>query len=151
MSPRSALSPSLLASDLTETELRAGAHALHRRRFIMKTNRRAAREQRPRPERIGRPDDGNAFVPDTIGQARPLPVPEAESIAEEFIDAATRAGPVAMEATDEVVPEEEGGPFLFLDDDGNVPSEPIETQIEEDAFEEEREESRGADWTARGL
>ena len=36
--------------------------------------------ERPYP----RPDDGNAFVPDTIGQLTPLPNADAESIAEEF-------------------------------------------------------------------
>lgn len=115
---------------------------------------------------MGRPDDGNAFVPDTTGQARAMPVPDAEAFAEEFIDAATRAGPVELEAEDEVLPEEVGGPFIFLDDDGSLPPESFappsdatgqdterepKTEIEEEAIESQRQEARGADWEARGV
>ncbi len=56
-----------------------------------------------------RPDAADAFVPED-GK---IPADDAESFAEEFITSATRAEPVQQDAEDEVVDEENGGPFLI--------------------------------------
>ncbi|MBX3190811.1 MAG: hypothetical protein KF819_27685 [Labilithrix sp.] len=69
---------------------------------------------RVHPKR-SRPDGGDAFVPDPQGGHGPLPSDDAESLAEEFIASATSAEPVEMEARDEVVEEELGGPFVGIE------------------------------------
>jgi hypothetical protein len=99
-----------------------------------------------------RPDDGNAFVPDTIGQLRPLPAADAEAIAEEFIGSATGAESVREDAQDEVVDDEDGGPFIVLDDEAQLPSEPAEQSPEREGHEPVQQEHalRGARWAARG-
>jgi len=99
-----------------------------------------------------RPDDGNAFLPDTIGELRPLPAADAEALAEEFIGAATGAESVTADAQDEVADDEEGGPFIVLDDDGQLPPEPEERSPEREGDEPVRHEQglRGARWAARG-
>jgi hypothetical protein len=63
-----------------------------------------------------RPDDGEAFLPDpsTSGSHIALGRTDVESFAEEFIATATTGEPVEMDAQDEVVEEEWGGPFLEL-------------------------------------
>jgi len=58
-----------------------------------------------------RPDDGNAFIPDPEGGPAHTDDDLAESLAEEFLDAAT-SGRDAEEELDAVVPEEIGGPFV---------------------------------------
>ena len=58
-----------------------------------------------------RPDDGNAFFPDPEGGPAHVEDDLAESLAEEFLDAATR-GTEAEEELDAVTPEELGGPFV---------------------------------------
>jgi hypothetical protein len=58
-----------------------------------------------------RPDDGNAFIPDPEGGPAHTDDDLAESLAEEFLDAATR-GSDAEEELDAVTPEELGGPFV---------------------------------------
>ena len=64
-----------------------------------------------------RSDDGTAFLPDPTG----LPpydvrsMADGESFGEEFVASATAGEPVEMDAQDEVVEEEWGGPFLELD------------------------------------
>ena len=63
----------------------------------------------PRPRRR---DDANAFIPDPReGPARSKD-DLAETLAEEFIVAATSAEEPGEDVRDEVVPEELGGPFL---------------------------------------
>jgi hypothetical protein len=62
-----------------------------------------------------RPDGADAFVPDPQGEHGPLPADDAESFAEEFIASATSAEPVEMEAQDEVVDDEVGGPFVGIE------------------------------------
>jgi hypothetical protein len=79
-------------------------------------------------ERSSRSDDGNAFLPDTVGQHRSLPADDAESFAEEFIASATTGEPVGEDARDEVVDDEEGGPFIVLDDNAQLPPEPDERE-----------------------
>jgi hypothetical protein len=71
--------------------------------------------------RARRLDDGDAFVPDTISEHRHITADDAESFAEEFIAAALGGEPVAQEAADEVVAEEQGGPFILLDDEARLP------------------------------
>ncbi|MBX3260838.1 MAG: hypothetical protein KIS78_31005 [Labilithrix sp.] len=107
--------------------------------------------EHPRP--TGRPDDGNAFVPDTIGQLRPIPAPDAEAFAEEFIGSATHAESVREDAEDEVVDEEEGGPFIVLDDEARLPTEPEERKPASEGHDSvQRAQSvRGARWAAKGV
>lgn len=64
-----------------------------------------------------RPDDGQAFLPDPTltNRHNALADTDVESFAEEFIASATAGEPVEMDAQDEVVEEEWGGPFLELD------------------------------------
>jgi hypothetical protein len=66
-----------------------------------------------------RPDDGEAFLPDPQGRRGTehgsLTATDGESFAEEFIASATAGEPVEMDAQDEVVEEEWGGPFLELE------------------------------------
>jgi hypothetical protein len=102
--------------------------------------------------RTGRPDDANAFVPDNNGQLKPLAASDAESFAEELINSATQANSVQEEASDEVVDEESGGPFVLLDDEGKLPSEPAERRPDSEGHDSvERELTlRGAKWAARG-
>lgn len=109
------------------------------------------RADRPGPERAGRPDDADAFFPDPTGQVRQPPIPDTESFAEEFIDSATSANMAAAEAEDEVVLEEEGGPFIVLGDDAKLPPEPGEAEDGAASVEREDEEKRGASWAARGV
>jgi len=64
-------------------------------------------------ERHGHPrhDDADAFIPDPNGGLAHTDDDLAESLAEEFLDAATR-GSDAEEELDAVTPEELGGPFV---------------------------------------
>lgn len=120
----------------------------------MKTraNRQDPGEQR-RPS--SRPDDGNAFLPDTVAEGGRLPAGDAESFAEEFIGSATQGEPVYETAHEEVSDDEEGGPFIVLDDEGRLPPEPDEPEREsseaEAAVEEREQAVRGAIWAARGV
>ncbi|MDF2697562.1 MAG: hypothetical protein K0S65_5945 [Labilithrix sp.] len=92
-------------------------------------------------------------MPDTIGQLRPIPAADAEAFAEEFIGAATGAESVSEEAEDEVVDDEEGGPFIVLDDDARLPSDTTEREPEREGHESVQQEQalRGAKWAARGV
>lgn len=118
----------------------------------MKSNARRSSVRKFRSP-SGRSDDGNAFVPDTIGQLRPIPAVDAEAFAEEFIGSATTAESVKEDAVDEVVVEEDGGPFIVLDDDARLPASTDERKAEREGAESmQREQScRGARWAARGL
>lgn len=76
-----------------------------------------------------RSDDGEAFLPDLTGKHNPLTATDGESFAEEFIATVTGGEQVEMDAQDEVVEEEWGGPFLELEaEDGaasaNIPEPP---------------------------
>ena len=64
-----------------------------------------------------RSDDGAAFLPDPTARAKHTvaSMADGESYGEEFIASATGGDPVEMDAEDEVVEEEWGGPFLELD------------------------------------
>lgn len=77
--------------------------------------------------RSHRPDDGDAFLPDPSASNRhnPLADSDAEAFAEEFIASATAGEPVEMEAQDEVLEEEWGGPFLELESEPGESGEAI--------------------------
>ncbi|MBX3219224.1 MAG: hypothetical protein KF795_01820 [Labilithrix sp.] len=92
-------------------------------------------------------------MPDTTGQLRPLADADAEALAEEFIGSATNAESVREDAEDEVVDEEEGGPFIVLDDQARLPSEPVERAPESEGHEpvQRAQSSRGARWAAKGV
>jgi len=66
-----------------------------------------------------RSDDGTTFLPDPTGSLRHdvASMADGESFGEEFVASATAGEPVEMDAQDEVVEEEWGGPFLELDAD----------------------------------
>ena len=64
------------------------------------------------PQRHQRSDDANAFIPDPEGGRAHTRDDLAESLAEDFLQAATSGEDAAEEAGDEVVPEELGGPFV---------------------------------------
>jgi hypothetical protein len=70
-----------------------------------------------------RPDNGDAFLPDPMAHGRrgPLPADDAEWFAEEFIASATTGEPIAEDARDEVADDEDGGPFLELSTEEDVP------------------------------
>jgi hypothetical protein len=102
-----------------------------------------------------RPDDGNAFLPDTVGQMKPLPSPDAEAFAEEFINSATGAESVSEDAEDEVSVDEDGGPYIVLDDKARLPTEAEEESLaSEDPeldVEDQQQGRRGARWAAKGV
>ena len=60
----------------------------------------------------GRSDDGNAFMPDPESGPARIQDDLAESLAEDFLEAATRGEEVAEDVREQIVPEELGGPFL---------------------------------------
>jgi hypothetical protein len=62
----------------------------------------------------GRSDDGRAFLPDPYdGTGAPARAadPLAETLAEEFVEAATNAEEMTEDDRDQLMPEEVGGPF----------------------------------------
>ncbi len=64
------------------------------------------------PERHGRPDSGDAFLPDPgEGPAR-VKDDLAEELAEEFLQSATSAEETLPDALEGDVPEDQGGPFV---------------------------------------
>jgi hypothetical protein len=71
-------------------------------------DRRTARPARARE----RPDDANAFLPDPDGGPARAPDDLSESLAEEFVEAATSGEDRDEEILDAAVPEEIGGPFI---------------------------------------
>ena len=67
----------------------------------------------PPPERVGRPDDANAFLRDPgDGPARSKD-DLAEELAEEFLGSATSGEEQGEEAREQPVAEEIGGPFVL--------------------------------------
>lgn len=64
-----------------------------------------------------RADDGAAFLPDPTARAKHTvaSMADGESFGEEFVATATTGEQVEMDALDELVDEELGGPFLELD------------------------------------
>jgi hypothetical protein len=79
------------------------------------------------PRGAGRPDAGEAFMPDPREEhLGVLPADDAESFAEEFIASATMGQSIVEDARDEVSDDEVGGPFLELE---------AESEAEEDEQE----------------
>lgn len=76
-----------------------------------------------------RPDDADAFIADPEGGPARTRDDLADTLAEEYLEAATSGEEAGERVRDEIVPEELGGPFLqadadeeFADDiDGNNP------------------------------
>jgi hypothetical protein len=99
---------------------------------------------------VQRVDGGDAFVPDNVGKLQPLPAPDAESDAEEFVATALTGESVVEDARDEVVDDEEGGPFIVLDDDGRLPSPPEERDPDREGHDpvSRVETYRGARWAS---
>ena len=80
-----------------------------------------------------RPDDGEAFLPDHIDRPNSLVQTDGEPFAEEFIQSALTGEPVEMDAQDEVVEEEWGGPFVELSGE-EVEGEALESVPEPPSF-----------------
>jgi hypothetical protein len=64
------------------------------------------------PHAHSRPDDANAFMPDPDGGPAHIKDDLAESLAEEYIQSATRGSEADDDTLDGLVPEEIGGPFI---------------------------------------
>jgi hypothetical protein len=71
-----------------------------------------APRRRFEPRARERTDDANAFVPDPEGGPARAPDDLAESLGEEFVEAATSGEDRDEERLDATVPEEIGGPFV---------------------------------------
>lgn len=99
-----------------------------------------------------RPDDGNAFLPDTTGTHERLRAADAESDAEEFVASALTGEDIREDTRDEVVDDEEGGPFIVLDEDAKLPSVPEERDPDREghASVEYEQLLRGGRWASRG-
>jgi hypothetical protein len=93
----------------------------------MNSNSKQAGRIRDARAAAHRPDDGDAFLPDptTTDDHNPRAYADGESFAEEFIASATGGEPVEMDAQDEVIEEEWGGPFLELEAEGGDGNEAI--------------------------
>lgn len=82
-----------------------------------------------------RPDDGEAFLPDPSKPGAHVPETDAEAFGEEFVASATIGEPQHMDALDEVIADEEGGPFLELEaereeeEEGEIPEAQSEAPI----------------------
>jgi hypothetical protein len=72
----------------------------------------AYRLDAPHARPNGRTDDANAFIPDPDGGPARFRDDLAETLAEEYLESATRGNEVYEDALDQVVPEEIGGPFV---------------------------------------
>lgn len=77
-----------------------------------------------------RPDGGEAFIPDPTDTGAPVSANDAEFFAEEYLASATTGEPLHMEALDEVVDEEEGGPFVELEGEGEEGEEREGVEVE---------------------
>ncbi|MCL2724765.1 MAG: hypothetical protein FWD69_10045 [Polyangiaceae bacterium] len=66
-----------------------------------------------------RMDGADAFLPDPESGMR-IKIDDAESVAQEFIATATTGESVEMDAQDEVVDEEQGGPFIEIESEAEL-------------------------------
>ena len=111
---------------------------------------KAKRKMDGRPTRS---DDGNAFLPDitdaSVGMT--ASAADAEFFGEEYIGAATTGESQSETARDEVVDEEEGGPFIVLGEDGSMPESQVDS-MENEGHEPmaQQDRVRGARWMSRG-
>jgi hypothetical protein len=69
-------------------------------------------EPPPPAVRRGRSDDGTAFMPDPEDGPARINDSLAETLAEEYLESATRGEDAVEDTLEEVVPEELGGPFV---------------------------------------
>jgi hypothetical protein len=126
-------------------------------------SQRGRRETRPYPPPAqGRSDDANAFLPDPDGGPAKSPEDLSESLAEEFVEAATSGEDLSDERLDATVPEEVGGPFVETSaaeelggsvDDVNPPDaepEPLPRAVAGVTTEPEADETDEADEAQRG-
>src|SRR3954462_15228108 len=89
-------------------------------RSVMPANRRRSQRQTTQPTQQkpfepharARSDDANAFLPDPEGGPARAPEELAESLAEEFVEAATSGEDRDEEVLDATFSEEMGGPFI---------------------------------------
>ena len=90
-------------------------------------------------------------MPDNVGTHEPLKAADAESFAEEFVASALRGESVRADSGDEVVDDEEGGPFILLDDDARLPSVPEEKDPDREGHDSvsRAESMRAARWASR--
>jgi hypothetical protein len=84
---------------------------MNRKKSASTTPKADAAEPRPR-QRHARADDGNAFIPDPGDGPAHSSDELAESLAEEYLSAATSGEGVAEDVRDAMTPEEIGGPFV---------------------------------------
>lgn len=110
------------------------------------------KSKRHASERPTRSDDAHAFIPEVSdGNNLSAKGADAEFMGEEYIGSALAGESVAEDARDEVVDEEEGGPFLVLGEDGSLPlDEEGDVQGDGGAPVQRTQTDRGANWMARG-
>lgn len=73
---------------------------------------KATKHKHSAPAKHGRPDSGDAFLPDPGEGPAHVKDDLAEELAEEFLHSATSAEESLPEALDSEVPEDLGGPFV---------------------------------------
>jgi hypothetical protein len=81
-----------------------------RESFMVQRDKKAVRAM---SHRHGRSDGGDAFIPDPGSGPARVKDDLAQMLAEELIGSATSGEEQGEEAFEEVVPEEDGGPFLM--------------------------------------
>ena len=98
-----------------------------------------------------RPDNGDAFLPDTVSDGG-VRGNDATFFAEEFVASALSGEPVEESARDELASDEDGGPFIILDEDGHLPPEMDggEDELVTAGEEVALEQARGGRWAATG-
>jgi hypothetical protein len=86
-----------------------------------------AKQERVRDARaaVARHDTAEAFLPDPSGKRGPSARTDGDSFAEEYLASALTGEDAALEAQDEVIEEEWGGPFLELDAEPGDAADPI--------------------------
>jgi hypothetical protein len=99
-----------------------------------------------------RSDDAHAFLPDPSETGEPLRETDGVSFAEEYVASALSGESMNEDLRDEVAEDEEGGPFLVLDDEAQLPTDPEEENPEADGSEaaQAAQALRVGRWAARG-
>lgn len=72
-------------------------------------------KSKPDREKLGRSDDGNAFIPDPGEGPANANDPLAQELAEDFVSSVTSADHANENTRSEMVTEEIGGPFVETD------------------------------------
>jgi len=103
--------------------------------------------------KAARSDDGNAFLPDPTETGEPLSSNDATFFATEYVAAALTGESQNEDVRDEVAPDEDGGPFLVLNDEAELPPEVEDPSADPDGAESAKHEQalRGGRWAARGV